>query len=80
MERLINIINQIKIYNKCYCCDFYNENEGHCTAENVNCDEEIARQIRNEIIDEVIEEIKSYSEDDKLMNEMYVEWIERMKK
>lgn len=80
MSRLLDVVNQIKIYNKCYHCDYYNEYNMHCIAENVNCDEVIANQIRNEIIDELIEEIKSHSEDDKLMNEDYVRWISDMKK
>lgn len=78
MDRLLDVVSQIKIYNKCYHCDYYNE-DNLCMAEVVNCDEVIAKQIRNEILDEVIEEIKSHSEDDKLMNELYVEWISNMK-
>jgi len=79
MDRLINAIRQIAIYNKCYHCDYYDENNLHCKAESVNCDEEIASQIRNELIDEVIDMVKSHSDDDKMMNEMYVGWIENMK-
>lgn len=80
MSRLLDAVSQIKIYNKCYHCDYYNEYNMRCIAENVNCDEVIANQIRNEIIDELIEEIKSHSEDDKLMNEDYVRWISDMKR
>lgn len=80
MSRLSNAVSQIKIYNKCYHCDYYNEDDMHCTAEDVNCDDAIADQIRNEILDEVIEMVKSRSDDDKLMNEYYVELITDMKR
>lgn len=78
-ERLENAVNQIKQYQLCYHCDYYDEDNMHCTAEDVNCVETISNQIRNEILDEVIKEIKTHSEDDKLMNKLYIEWINNMK-
>lgn len=55
-ERLENAVNQIKQYQLCYHCDYYDEDNMHCTAEDVNCVETIANQIGREIYNKALDD------------------------
>lgn len=61
MSRVSELINCVKIYNLCNHCDHFKCRQ--CSVDNVNCKEEIEKQIVTEIradaIDECIEAEKT---------------------
>ena len=65
MSRISELINCVKIYNLCNHCDHFKY--GECSVDNVNCKEEIEKQIISEIradaIDECVQIIQKIKDD-----------------
>lgn len=57
MSRISELISCVKIYNLCNHCDHYKC--GECSADEVNCKEEIEKQIVSEIRSDAIDEVKA---------------------
>ena len=55
MSRITELIDCMKIYNLCNHCDHFKC--GECSVDNVNCKEEIEKQIISEIKADVIDEV-----------------------
>lgn len=67
MSRITELIDCVKIYNLCNHCDHFKC--GECSVDNVNCKEEIEKQIISEIRADAIKEYH-----DKLSKEMHDLW------
>lgn len=57
MSRISELIDCERIYNLCNHCDHFGSNG--CTVDEVNCKEEIEKQIVAEIINKFAEKLKS---------------------
>jgi len=70
MSRISDLIDEVKIYNLCHHCDFYEHTESGngCRADDCNCKEEIEKQIVSQIKSDAIK-------DTELFREIFLEYL-----